>query len=123
MSHFYQVTLNQGRTDTVTVEADSLIDVKTFFTTVSTANITSIKKIVYSKELGVGSSPDTSYVSNNQNKFLKILVKTDTSHTATINVSFPIKSLTKEDIIKTVKKNLLLNDEQITNILNIIVSK
>ena len=42
---YYQVTLNQGRTDTITIEAKSLTDVKKFFNSISTANITMIKKI------------------------------------------------------------------------------
>jgi len=120
---FYQVTLNQGRTDTVVVEADSLNDVKTFFKAVSTANVTSVKKIVYSQKYGIGTTINTVYKSGNQNRFLKVLVKTEQGFSATLNVSFPLKSLTKEEIIKTVKKNLLLNDDEITRILNIVVSK
>ena len=122
MSFHYQVTLNQGRTDTVTIESDSLIDVKTFFTTVSTANITSIKKIVYSKSLGIGSA-STSYTSNNQNKFLKAFVKTDSGKASIIVISFPLKNLTKELIIKSIKKNLLCNGEKISSVVNIIVAK
>ncbi len=122
MSFFYQVTLNQGRTDTVTVEADSLIDVKAFFQTVSTASITMIKKIVFSKDLGIGSVA-TTYIPNNQNKYLNILVKTEKNYTTTINLSFPIKNIDKKKIVESVKKNLLCNGDKITSVINIVISK
>lgn len=122
MSYYYQVTLNQGRTDTLIVEADRLHDVKTFFKAVSTANITLIKKIVFSKELGIGSMA-TTYQQNNQNKFLRILVKNDKSFTTSLNLSFPIKNISKDKIIKYIKKNLLINDEPITEIINILLGE
>jgi len=118
---YFQVTLNMGRTDTVTVEADTLIDVKTFFQSVSVATITSIKKIVYSKDLGIGTAV-TTYTPNNQNKFMNILVRTQKGYTGTLNISFSIKSLSKDVIIKSVKKNLLLFDDNIVDVLNIIVN-
>ncbi len=121
MSYFYQVTLNQGRSDTLTVEADSLLNVKTFFQTVSTANITSIKKIVYSKDLGIGTAI-TTYIYNNQNKYLNILVRTDKGYTSTINISFPIKNLTKDNLVQSVKKNLLINGDKIVSVIDHVVS-
>jgi hypothetical protein len=121
MSNFYQVTLNQGRTDTLTLEADSLFDVKTFFETVSTASITMIKKIVFSKDLGVGSAT-TSYTPNNQDNFLNIFVKNKKGVTGTLFINFPIKNISEDKIIKSVKKNLTLNGEPIAEVINIIKS-
>lgn len=117
----YQVTLNQGRTDTVTVDADTLHQVKTFFESVSTANITSIKKIVFSKELGIGGSILSNYIPNNQNKYLNIMVKNSKGQTGVLNFSFPIKNLTNDVISASIKSNCLLLGEPITEILNIIV--
>jgi len=119
---YYKVTLNQGRTDTVLVEADSLTNVKTFFETVSTANITIIKKVIFSKDLGIGSVV-TTYTPNNQFKYLKALVKTKKGYSSTISLSFPMKNLTQEKIIKSIKKNLLLKSDEITEIINIIIDK
>ena len=119
MSHFYQITLNQGRTDTVTVEADTVTDIKTFYQAVSTANITSIKKIVYSKEFGIGTAL-TTYVPNNQDRFLNIMVKNKKGMTGTLNISFPIKNLSNEMIIKSVKKYLTLDGDEISEVINII---
>lgn len=119
---FFQVTLTQGRTDTVTVEADSLTDVKTFFESVTTANITMIKKIVYSKELGIGSAI-TTYNPNNHDRYLKILVENESNEVASINIQFPIKNLTKDKIVTSVKKNLMLNKKPITKVINILRSE
>ena len=122
MSH-YQVTLNKGRTDTVTVEANSLTDVKTFFQTVSNANITMIKKIVYSKDLGIGTKIISNYIPNNENRYLNIMVKTSKGYTTTLNLAFPIKNITKDKIIESIKKNILVNDDNVVEILNIMKSK
>lgn len=116
---YYIVTLNQGRSDTITVEADSVTDVKTFFQTVSTANITMIKKIVYSKDLGIGSAL-TNFTPNNQDRFLNILVQNQLGQTGTLNIQFPIKNLSKDQIVRSVKKNLLLHDKPITKVINIL---
>jgi len=116
---YFQVTLNQGRTDTLTLEANSLSDVKNFFKEVSTANITAIKKIVYSKDLGIGSAL-TNYTPNNQDIYLNILVKNEDGKTGTINIQYPLKNISKEHIIKTVKKNLLLGEKSIIEVLNIL---
>lgn len=121
MSNFYQVTLNQGRTDTLTLEADSLFDVKTFFETVSTASITMIKKIVYSKDLGIGSAV-TSFTPNNQDVYLNIMVKNKKGVTGTLNISFPHKNLSSDTIVKNIKKYLLLDNEPIIEVLNILVN-
>ena len=119
---FFEVTLNQGRTDTVIVEMDSVLNVKTFFQTVSTANITMIKKIVFSKKLGIGSS-NTTYTSNNQDKYIDILVRTKKGGCKTVNLPFPIKQISNKDISKYIKKYLLINDDTIEEVLNIILCK
>lgn len=122
MSYFYQVTLNQGRTDTLLVESDSELDVRSFFDTVSTANVTSIKKIVFSKVLGIGSMY-TTYIPNNQNRYLNVLVQTEKGYTTTLNFQFPIKLLDKQKIIDSIKKNLLCNGDKITKVLNIMINE
>jgi hypothetical protein len=119
---YFQVTLNQGRTDTVTAEFFSFQDCKTFWNSVSTANITSIKEIVYSKELNIGTAL-TSFTPSNNNTYLNIMVRNSNGENGVINIQHPIKNLSKEQIIKSVKKNLLLNDKPITNILNIMVKQ
>lgn len=53
MSKYIYATLNQGRTDNVTIEVDTLTDAESFFSLVSTANLTKAKEIVYSKDLNV----------------------------------------------------------------------
>lgn len=116
---FYQITLNQGRTDTFIVEADSVHDIKTFYETVSTAKITSIKKIVYSKDLGVGGSL-TSFTPNNNDIFLNIMVKNKKGICGTLNINFPIKNISSEMIAKYIKIYFLLDDSEIVEIINII---
>ena len=118
----YKVTLNQGRSDTVVVEATSVTDVKTFFETVSTAVITIIKKIVFSKELLIGSVA-TTYIPNNQDKYLNVMVKNEKGFTSTLNLAFPMKNLEEKKIIATIKKNLLINGSKIEEIINILKSK
>lgn len=116
---FYQITLNQGRTDTVTVEANTITDLKNFFNSVSNATIISVKKIVFSKDLGIGSGL-TTYTPNNQDNFLNVMVKNEKGITGTLNIAFPIKNIPTDTISKSIKKNLTLNGLKIVEIINII---
>jgi len=120
----YQVTLNQGRTDTVTVEANSFLDVKTFFETVSTANITFIKEILYSKKLGIGSLPTSASgavpLIGEQYKLLLALLKTD-SFSGTVSIDYPSKKLTKDKMIDIIKDTLFIRDEPVIEVLNLLI--
>lgn len=117
----YQITLNQGRSDTIQLEASSLFDVRTFLESLTTANITSVKKVVYSKDLGIGSG-FTTYIPNNQDSYLNVMVKSKKGYVGTLNLSYPIKNLTSETISKSIKQHLLINGDEIVDIVNIIKS-
>uniref|UniRef100_UPI0040478318 hypothetical protein n=1 Tax=Aliarcobacter sp. TaxID=2321116 RepID=UPI0040478318 len=112
----YHVTLNQGRADSLTLEMDSKNDVLSFFNNVSTAIVSSIKQIVYSKELGIN------FVSRTISKepyFSKILVTAKSKTKAKVFTLYYVKqSIKDEQILKSFQK-LYIDDEIITDIYNI----
>ena len=119
---YYQVTLNQGRTDTITIEANSVSDIKKFFNAISTANITMIKKIVYSKDKKIGSSIPVYELHNFNYKKLLALVSNG-EITSQISLEFPKKDIKKDKVVNSIKKNLLLNNKKITKIYDVVIVK
>lgn len=113
---FFHVTLSQGRSDSLTLEADSKNDILTFFNTVSTAIVSSIKQIVYSKEYGIN------FVNQAISKGLyyrKVLVVAKSKTKARVfTLYFVKKTATDELILKSFQK-LYIDDEKIEDIYNI----
>jgi hypothetical protein len=115
MSHFH-VTLTQGRADSFTLEANSLNDLKTFLTSISTAVIRSIKKIVFSKELNVNY---TKQIVSYEPYYHSVLVFCKSNNYADIIILYNVKkSVSENDILNSVKK-LTLNNEPINDVWNI----
>lgn len=112
----YSVSLKQGRTDTLTLEADSITDVLTFFNTVSSAVVSSIKKIVFSKEY------DINYIASvpvSAPFYDEVLVFAKSENKAKVfKLYFVKKTVTKEDLFNEFKK-LNIDNEKIIDIYNI----
>lgn len=109
--------MNQGRSDTFIAESNSKYDLLNFLKTCSTATVTSIKEIVYSKEYGINFVKQTV---NKEDYYKKIKVHAISKTKAKVfTLYFVKKSITKEQLLKNFKK-LYIDDEQITDIANII---
>lgn len=112
----YSVSLKQGRTDTLTLEADSITDILTFFNTVSSAVVSSIKKIVFSKEYDINYLSSIPVYVPFYSEVL-VFAKSQTKGKV-FKLYFVKKTVTKEDLFKEFIK-LKIEDENITDIYNI----
>lgn len=115
MSSFH-VTLKQGRSDSLTLEADNKSDILTFFNTVSTAVVSGIKKIVFTKDLS-SSSLNVPFVSSPFYSEVLVFAKSETK-SKVFRLYFVNKIVTKEILLNQFLK-LYIDDEQITDIYNI----
>jgi len=111
----FQVTLSLGRTDTLDITSDSLIDVKGIYENLSDAKITMIKEYVF-----INSNP-------NENSFtqfyreLKILVgQTTLNLSRFVTVRFMKPFLTKDFIKNKCKQHLEINSKDVDYVHNII---
>lgn len=119
---YFYVTLFSGRSDNITLEANSKNDIISFFETVSDAKITSIKQIVYSKELLIGTgSGALAQIPVTTKRDIKIMAKTK-NFTNIIDIRFIKSSLSRSIIETNIKKFLLLNGEKIESILSMVES-
>lgn len=113
---YYHVTMTQGRADSFTVESNNYNDLKTFLTNISTAVITSIKKIVFSKDLNINYITRTF---SNELFYHSVSVFCKSNNFADIITFYNVKkSVTENDILQSVKL-LTINDEQVVDIYNI----
>jgi len=110
----YQVTLQQGRTDTFQIEAKTFTDCKLFLEKVTTAKIRFIKEIEYTNTKDLLSS-DVNY-----DLEFKAYCKTK-RFTNIVVVRFPKKGLTLEQIKKSLIRNILVGGEKIEEILNVMI--
>ncbi|ADG93357.1 hypothetical protein Arnit_1703 [Arcobacter nitrofigilis DSM 7299] len=108
MSKIFHVTLTQGRADTFYIEANTKSDVLTFLSSVSTAVISNIKEVVFSKEYDINYIPQT-IENNTSHKSVKAIALSKTY--SKIFEFFNIKdSVTNQDIIKQLKQLMILNE-------------
>jgi hypothetical protein len=112
----YHLTLSQGRSDTVTCESSSQTKLLDFFKTVSTAVVRNIKEIVYSKDYNINYIP-SNYVE--EGVYHKVIVLASSENFSKTFVLFNIKQSVTEDKIKKQFKNLLINNEPITDFIDI----
>lgn len=119
MSKLFYVTLNQGRTDNVYVWATSKENVLSFFKSVSTANVTIIKEILYSKDFLVGTNGVRAFSPQAHDQEIKVLFNT-LNHTDMITLRYPKATLTNEKIQTYMKNHLGLKDEVITDFISIV---
>lgn len=115
----YHLSLSQGRTDTIKVEASNKSDLLSFFNTVSTAIVSNIKKVVYSKELGINY---TQSLTPYEPYYLKVNIFCKSATKAkTFQLYHVRKTATKETIISNFKKYILIDGEPILEVYSILV--
>ena len=115
----FHLTLKQGhRSDTLYLESSSETKIKNFIKTVSTADLISLKKVVYSKKFGIAYQVTNFIESKKHNEELEVIVESK-NFVDLINIKYSKKDLTKDTIVKTIKKYLLLNNEPILTIISI----
>lgn len=104
----FQVTLKGGRTDTINLNADSVLDVIGIYESFSSAEIVSIKEIVY-----INSSP----IFNNNPTFreLKMLLFNG-SYNKFFSLRFLNSNLSKDYIINKAKNLLTVGDKNVTSV-------
>lgn len=108
MSKLFHITLTQGRADTLTLEADSKADVVNFFTPITTAVISNIKEIVFSKEHNINYVQQTI---EETSSFKSVTVLSFSNSYAETFEFFNVKhSVTKQDIINQMKNLFILNE-------------
>lgn len=110
----YQVTLQKGRTDTVSVRADSLLDVKSIYEVLSDAKITNIKKVVY-----FNPSPSSS---NNTNYYreLKILLSNG-KRNKLVTIRFLKRFINKPRLMNLIKTYLTLDDKKVDKVQSLVI--
>lgn len=117
----YQVTVKQGRSDTLTLETNSVNDIKDLFNQVSTATITSIKEIVYSKDLNINYTQKT-YIQDNYNNICQLIAQSETK-AKQLTIYNVKKDITPQQIEQSLIKNkIYIDDEQITKLTNCLLS-
>lgn len=116
---YYHLTLTQGRADTITsIEADSKTDLLNLFTSVSTATVTNIKKIVYSKDLNINYSK-TTFFPVGFYKQVNVLA-TNGKEAKVFELNHVKKTITSKKILETFKRNVLINGKKVTDIYSIV---
>jgi hypothetical protein len=116
---YYKVTLNMGRTDTIEVQADSVTAIREFFTSVSKANITQIKKILVSKDFNLNYKKPSSPKSGDYYTYVKALCKTSKGFTGTFTMNFIDINTTRDSLVSYIKKYLKINDDKVTSVISI----
>jgi len=110
----YQVTLNSGRTDTIKLSADSIIDIQSIYNTLSDAKITSIKKVVY-----VNPSPSIDF-STPFYREMKVLLGNGSVNRFLV-VRFVKSLMDKERLISLIKSYLTLEGKKINSVHNLVI--
>lgn len=113
----YHVTMTQGRSDSFTIEADSKSAVINLLNSMSTAVVSSVKLLVYSKEYGINYVPTLFSVVPFYSKIL-ILVSSKTKAKTLTFYHFK-KNYDKSKLLKEIQK-LYIDDEPILDIINIL---
>lgn len=111
----FQVTLSLGRTDTVELQADSLLDVQSIYDRFSEAHVTQIKEVVYFNN--VSKVPVTQFY-----RELKVLVGNTSHHVNRfVTVRFTKPLLSREFVIRKCKEFLTVSGYQVDIVHNIII--
>ena len=113
MKHF-QVTLAHGRTTTVDLHADSLVDVQSIYNVLSNASVRTIKEVEYN-------NPSPAPASSNFYRELKMLIGNHEHNLARfVTVRFAKNSKGKDYIIQKAKEFLQIGGYRVDKVLNII---
>ncbi len=106
----FHVSLTQGRADTFTIEGQSSSKIINFFKSLSTAVLSSLKEIVYSKEHNINYSGNTVVV-NNEESYRKVEVFARTKTYSKVFTLYHVKlSVTKDKIVNEFKKLMILDE-------------
>jgi hypothetical protein len=116
----FQITLNQGRTDTLYNWFTSLDNAKLFYETLSTAMITSIREVVYSKKYGINYTPLPKKITPPYYKELSVIVGTEHYHDRHLTFRFAPKTLTLNDLVKN-KHLFIVDGQRATRIVDAII--
>lgn len=114
----FHLTLTQGRSDSLCIESSSKDKVLNFFKTVSTAIVSNIKEILYSKDLNINYTPTTFIPTD---FYQKIEVFCATSQNARVYTLYNVKkSVTLQQLKKDLRK-LYIDGQEIIEIYNVLV--
>lgn len=115
---YFHVTLTQGRSDSIECQADSKSDILNFFNTVSTAIVSSIKHVVYSKTKKINFTK--SILPSKEKAYNRVEVFCRSKTYAKIFTLYHVPlSVTKEVLVSNFKK-LLIVDEEIIDVFNVV---
>lgn len=109
----FHVTMTQGRSDTFYVECSSSPILKNVLNEISTANVDNIKEIVLSENFKINDLP--SYEFDDFYFELNVFCSSK-NYSKIIKLPYIKKNLSNEFIIKSIKRNVLINDEPIINV-------
>ena len=105
--------MTQGRSDTFYVECSSSPILKNVLNEISTANVDNIKEIVLSENFKINDLP--SYEFDDFYFELNVFCSSK-NYSKIIKLPYIKKNLSNEFIIKSIKRNVLINDEPIINV-------
>lgn len=108
----FDVTLEMGRTDTVRLRSDSLLDVKSIYENFSEAKITQIKEVVYF-------NPSPVVSNTNFYREMKVLIGNGTRNLHFV-VKFVKPLLDKEKIISLIKTYVRIDDKKVSDVFSIV---
>jgi len=111
----YQVTLRGGRTDTITLNADTFLDVKGLYESFSSAQIVYIKEVVY-----INNNP--TFDNGLTFRELKMLISNG-DYNKFSSLRFLNPNLSKDYIISKVKSLLTLGGKNITSVKGLVFNK
>lgn len=116
MSKVFHVTLTQGRADTLYLEANTKSDVLSFLSSITTAVISNIKEVVFSKDYNINYIPQT-YEQTTSFKTVSVFALSE-NYADTFEFYNVKHTVTKEQIIKQMK-NLMILDENIIDVADV----
>lgn len=113
----FHVTLKLGRSDSLVVGANSSADILTYFNIVSKAVVTSIKKIVYSKEYNINYTPIENITDS---LYSEVLVFAKTKTYSKVFRIYNVKKSVSEDDLISMFQSLTIESEKIEDIYNVV---
>ncbi len=104
----FEVTLQKGRTDTLRLQADSVLDVRTIYEALSEARINTIKKVVYT-------NPNPSDANTNYYRELKILISNGDINRF-VNIRFLKRVIDKSKLLNLIKTYLTIDGRKVDKV-------
>jgi hypothetical protein len=121
MSDWYKATFRQGkRSDSIEFESPSITKAKNLVLSVSTSNVTSMKKVVYSKDKDINYGA-TNHVETKYNDLLIACVETS-KRSHIIKMKFPKRDLDLLTVKEKLKK-FKIDGLKIERIITVLIKK